>query len=1391
MSRPTGLKRLKKIGITRKVESSEDQESLGNHEDASKQGRSIADVDADIEVTFVDETQERQDDESMFDIGVLDVDEIPVEAKVDEKNEQSTKLDDSTAGEAVTTASVEDSVALITIEEITLAQSLIQLKAAKPKVVTTAATTTTTTITRHKAKGVVVQEPNIQAKLDAELIEEQKLARKQEEEANIALIESWETTQAMMEADRLLAERLQSKEREELTDEEKGKLFMELMEKRRKHFAALRAQEKRNRPPTKAQKRTQMSTYLKHMGGYTYKQLKGKSFDEIQKLFDKEMKRVNTFVAMGSEVQESKEKKVEGSEETAKGSRKKMLGRKRARKEQQQESSKKQRMEEDKESDEVDEASEDDEGELMKHLVIKKDEDIAIDAIPLATKLPVIIDYKLHKEGMLVHYQLIRADGSSKRYSSMIRMLQGIDREDLEALWKIVKTKYSDKRPEDEFERVLWGDLKVMFELKKRSDVWRILQGYRVTIWKLIDSSRVHFVRRNLKIQKMNIKFRGGLLGLKRLHGFLEVTTAQSNDDKSNETLGAKNNEGFPKQNLNSYASRVKMDEMPKSLEFIPTVITDKGNEVVIFDEELMLWDSEKWCLTVCCQFIGFEMHISELRYNIRRMWGKYGIDEIDKGKNGYYMFKFKDEIGMNAIIEKGPCMVKNKPLFVHKWSPEIRMIKVEPKKMPVWVKINQVPLEAWSTKGISALDSSLGKHVVMDSMTASMCYKGIGNLGYAKVLVEMDAAKELKNEIKIHYVDKNKKIKGSKKVQNQKQANRAWRMDRKKQNEEENIKGKEGYTVKNNKWKVKEKVVEDIRNTANKYSVLNTLPEDNDQELRTLKERMVVDTFLNKKLQPTLRESITWSKDMIDYFKRKWEEMENEENEMEDVMEINNGTTKVIGENEISVRNVSNMQECSKGCRIVVGWDADETNVQVLHKTTNEGIKRKSLWKELIKEKRYVNGKPWCIAGDMNVTLKVSEHSCGRSVMTDDMVDFQKCLNNIEIEDICKTGLHFTWTKNLQKIKAGDMTGILKKLDRVMTNEEFIKKFSNAHAKNMEAKLVKEFYEAEEDEEKFLFQQAKIKWLSNGDKNSNYFHKVLKGRNNRSKILNIEDCSTLFQKRVSEEAALNMIVDVSDKEIKEAMFDIDDSKALGPNGFTAAFFKKAWAIVGTDVCKAVREFFNSGRMLVITNRIKPVFRSLVSSNQSAFIPGRHIQDNIMITQELMKGYNRKGGPKRVAFKIDLQKAYDTINWFTINMNGERVGYFKGGRGLRQDDPMSPYLFTLIMEIFSLMLQRQIEKDSKFQYHFRCKSLKLVHVCFADDLLVMCHGDTSSVEVIKRALDDFVLVLAWCLIVLKALLSLVVYVMRKWMLLPISSHLPLGGFQVDIWGPFNCKKIKC
>ncbi|GJY07526.1 hypothetical protein Tco_0374580, partial [Tanacetum coccineum] len=98
-------------------------------------------------------------------------------------------------------------------------------------------------------------------------------------------------------------------------------------------------------------------------------------------------------------------------------------------------------------------------------------------------------------------FQIIRADGSSRRYSSMIKMLQSIDREDLETLWKLVKAKHGNTRLEEGYKRVLWGDLKVMFEPDVESEVRRNLQGHKVIVWKLFSSSGIHFVKfQNLHI---------------------------------------------------------------------------------------------------------------------------------------------------------------------------------------------------------------------------------------------------------------------------------------------------------------------------------------------------------------------------------------------------------------------------------------------------------------------------------------------------------------------------------------------------------------------------------------------------------------------------------------------------------------------------------------------------------------------------------------------------------------------------------------------------------------------------------------------------------------------------------------------------------------------------
>ncbi|GKA57352.1 retrovirus-related pol polyprotein from transposon TNT 1-94 [Tanacetum coccineum] len=223
-----------------------------------------------------------------------------------------------------------------------------EIKAAKPKAITTTATTTTAADTRPKARGVVVQEPNeeiaqrLQEELQAELEEEERLARQKEEEDNLI---SWDNTQAMME----------------------------LMDKRKKHFAKLRVEEIRRKPPTKAQKRNQMCTYLKNIANYKHSHLKNKSFEEIQMLFDNTIKWVDSFVPMDSEV-------VEGSKSQAEGNKK------RTREELESDNSKKKKIDENAE-DEVD-----DEAEMKKLIEIVPDDKVAIDAIPLATKSLIIVD---------------------------------------------------------------------------------------------------------------------------------------------------------------------------------------------------------------------------------------------------------------------------------------------------------------------------------------------------------------------------------------------------------------------------------------------------------------------------------------------------------------------------------------------------------------------------------------------------------------------------------------------------------------------------------------------------------------------------------------------------------------------------------------------------------------------------------------------------------------------------------------------------------------------------------------------------------------------------------------------------------------------------------------
>ncbi|GKD70977.1 hypothetical protein Tco_1325067 [Tanacetum coccineum] len=239
------------------------------------------------------------------------------------------------------------------------------------------------------------------------------------------------------------------------------------MDKRKKHFAKLRAEEIRRKPPTKAQKRNQMCTYLKNMANYKHSQLKNKSFEEIQMLFDNTMKWVDSFVPMDSEV-------VEGSKSQAEGSKK------RTRKELDEESVKRQKLEDDAEK-----------AELKACLEIVPGDAVTIES--LATKYP-IVDWKTHilAEDKM-YYQIIRADGSAKFYKIFSAMLDDFDRQDVLDLYRLVKERFETTSPEG-YDRLLWGDLITLFEPSEEDEIWKAQQDYTLISWRLYDSCGVHLL---------------------------------------------------------------------------------------------------------------------------------------------------------------------------------------------------------------------------------------------------------------------------------------------------------------------------------------------------------------------------------------------------------------------------------------------------------------------------------------------------------------------------------------------------------------------------------------------------------------------------------------------------------------------------------------------------------------------------------------------------------------------------------------------------------------------------------------------------------------------------------------------------------------------------------
>ncbi|GJT00924.1 sodium/hydrogen exchanger 6 [Tanacetum coccineum] len=213
-----------------------------------------------------------------------------------------------------------------------------------------------------------------------------------------------------------------------------------------------------------------------------------------------------------------------------------------------------------------------------------------------------------------------------------------------------------------------------------------------------------------------------------------------------------------------------------------------------------------------------------------------------------------------------------------------------------------------------------------------------------------------------------------------------------------------------------------------------------------------------------------------------------------------------------------------------------------------------------------------------------------------------------------------------------------------------------------------------------------------------------------RAEGINIPlDDHELFTRVLDDAKADFMVRDISNDEVKSVIFSMGDDRAPGPDGFTADFFKKAWDMVGGDITCAVRDFFSNGKLLkelnhtiisfipkIIANRVKEGLGDIVSINQSAFVPGRRIYDNILLTQKLIRNYHRRCSPRPM------------ILWI-----GAFLRLFLGVRELRVRD------------------------SDDFQYHHLCEQQRIINLCFADDLFLFSRGNPSSVAVIMAALEEF------------------------------------------------------
>ncbi|XP_023926387.2 uncharacterized protein LOC112037802 [Quercus suber] len=359
-----------------------------------------------------------------------------------------------------------------------------------------------------------------------------------------------------------------------------------------------------------------------------------------------------------------------------------------------------------------------------------------------------------------------------------------------------------------------------------------------------------------------------------------------------------------------------------------------------------------------------------------------------------------------------------------------------------------------------------------------------------------------------------------------------------------------------------------------------------------------------------------------------------------------------------------------------------------------------------------------------------------------------------------------------------------------------------------LEGKLQAELAEWLTRSEILWRQKSRELWLKHGDKNSKFFHlsTIIQRRRNNIDSIKTENGSWISETSHIQNHFLNGFKSLFFAETTSFPTNLEnlitpDLKAAGPNGFPILFYKKYWPIVGEVVTKAVTSFFLYGSMpkevnsslivlipksqnptsfnnfrpislcnvvykiisKILVTKLSPLLHNLISPHQSAFLQGRWITENQIIVQEMMHSFKtRKVKMGLMAIKLDLQKAYDRVNWdflktmlvrFDFNdtfigwimacissvhfedlVNGGKTKQFKSSRGFQQGDPFSPYLFILGQKVLSRMIEQEPTiKGVKASID----GPAITHVMYADDIILFPKATRRDATKINECLDKY------------------------------------------------------